>query len=358
MSATENLETTIISPVIEVEPPTASGLQTAAPGADGESSSQDATSSSWPEGFQIATQVTQLYGPTSESELYIPLKVGTEKEGSAGEQTQPEETQVETLRASLPTTSSGEGEPISGDEKVGGRALDVQTVSLEPGIEGADLMPERSEVDELVPRVNVEYTSYSTEIAVTSSHGEALSGEDMDVDIGLDAQTGMSAAEKADDKVLEVGAEDATPPHWSGAIRGTEGETDADIDEKGEATKLDLDEEEGFERGMVPEEGFDDIDKDNDSALDGTARHLVEADGTRMSTAQLDSRYLQQQDKAANHTYHYTTYSPGIRGQRVRYTFDYYQTIFYGDKKCVLQTSHCLAFKQKSALFLLQGWNV
>ncbi|CAL8268877.1 unnamed protein product [Arctogadus glacialis] len=320
VSATEDLETTIFSPVIEMETPTASGLQTSGTGGDGESSSQDTTSSSGPEGFQIATQDTQLYGPTSESGLYISLKAGTGNEGSAGEPKQPEVTQVETLEAPSPTTSSGEGEPVSGDEKVRVRvrASDVQTGSLDGGIDGMDLMPERSEVDELVPRVNVEYTSYPTEIAVTSSHGEALSGEDMDGGIGLDAQTGMSAAEIGDDKVLEVGPDEGpTPPDWSGARRGTEGETEADIhDEKGEATKLDLEEEIRLERGMVPEEDFDDIDIDHDSALDGNARHLVEAEGTRMSTVQLDSRHLQQQDKAANHTYHYTTYSPGIRGQR------------------------------------------
>ncbi|CAL8395930.1 unnamed protein product [Boreogadus saida] len=319
VSATEDLETTIFSPVIEVETPTASGLQTSGTGGDGESSSQDTTSSSGPEGFQIATQDTGLYGPTSESGLYISLKAGTGNEGSAGEPKQPEVTQVGTLEAPSPTTSSGEGEPVSGDEKVRGRASDVQTGALDGGMDGMDLMPERSEVDELVPRVNVEYTSYPTEIAVTSSHGEALSGEDVDGGIGLDAQTGMSAAEIGDDKVLEVGPDEGpTPPDWSGARRGTEGETEADIhDEKGEATQFDLEEEIRLERGMVPEEDFDDIDKDHDTmTLDGNARHLVEAEGTRMSTVQLDSRRLQQQDKAANHTYHYTTYSPGIRGQR------------------------------------------
>ncbi|CAL8348656.1 unnamed protein product [Gadus morhua 'NCC'] len=234
VSATEDLETTIFSTVIEVETPTASGLQTSGTGGDGVSSSQDTTSSSGPEGFQIATQDTQLYGPTSESELYISLKAGTGNEGSAGEPKQPEVTQVETLEAPSPTTSSGEGEPISGDEKVRGRASDVQTGALDGGIDGMDLMPERSEVDELVPRVNVEYTSYPTEIAVTSSHGEAMSGEDVDGGIGLDAQTGMSAAEIGHDQVLEVGPDEATPPDWSGARRGTEGETEADIhDEKG-----------------------------------------------------------------------------------------------------------------------------
>ncbi|KAG7260273.1 hypothetical protein CRUP_021181, partial [Coryphaenoides rupestris] len=69
---------------------------------------------------------------------------------------------------------------------------------------------------------------------------------------------------------------------------------------------------------MVPEEDFD-IERDNnDSVLEGTARHSGGHEGTRiaLSTVAQDTRDLQQQDKAVNQTYAYLTHSPGIRGPR------------------------------------------
>ncbi|KAK0155124.1 Collagen-like protein 4 [Merluccius polli] len=308
-SSIEDFETAIFSPVIKVETPTASGLQTAGTGGDGESSSLDTTSSGGPE--EVATRVTQIY--TSESELYMPLKSGTVNKGGAGEAKQLSVSGVETPDVLLPTTSYGEGDPISGDETVEGRASDVQTGSLEPGSDGADRTPERSGVEELVTHINAEYPSYSTEIVATSTHGEVLSGGDIDGGIGLDSQTGASTEEKVEDMLLEVRPEEATSPDWTG---GPERGAYAEIDEKGAATKLDLDKEGGSERGMVPEEDFD-IDKDtNVLALDGTAGHSAEPAGTGISTAHLETRYLQQQDKATHQTHRYTTNSPGIRSQR------------------------------------------
>jgi len=296
-----------------VQTPTASGLQPAGSGGDGESSGPDTTSSGGPEDLQIATRDTPIYDPTSEKALYMPLKSGTAGQGSAERQaTRPEVSEVEALDASSPTTSDGEGEPISGDQKVERTDLDVQSGSLEPGSVGAGLTPEESGVDEIVAHINVE--SYPTEMAATSTHDEVLSGGDTDGEMGLrvDSQAGTSTEEKAEDMLVEVRPEEATSPDSADANGGPESGT--------KATKLDLGEEGGFERAMVPEEDFD-IERDNnDSVLEGTARHSGEHEGTRiaLSTIAQDTRDLQQKDKAANQTYAYLTHNPGIRGSWVR----------------------------------------
>lgn len=310
VSVVENVETSILSPNVHFEIPTAPGFSAG----DTETSSPERTSSEGSEDSHFSPKPTFISGPYTEAGFVVPSVNPTSAE-----------VRGEFAREVPPTAVVTPPAPVCHQvnvsvlqEKVESGTAVIQSPLAGSGTTEDDTASERAATEDFAaPRKDP--TQVLTNATSTES-GRSLSSAGTVAETGKVSASGIEEEEEIEDR-LDTFSPDTKTPVREAQESGTEADTD-ETDE--ETDDIDLEKEEEVETDTEEEEERNEDDTDIYEAKNQSTPDGISQFSTEDATIQPETGSLQQKGQAANQPPRHVIrqqgagIKPGSRGQRVR----------------------------------------